>query len=112
MTDFPRLLSASCFTAMQEKPPPRRADEVHDPVRDVSAVRPTALVHRALTPDNAHQISLRFWGIAAAPMAGPRGFGRLEPGPLAGVPGNPPEPGTPAALPCGVARGEITGHYA
>jgi len=35
--------------------------------------------------------------------------GRPPRGRLAGVPGNPPEPGTPAALPCGVARGEITG---
>ena len=58
--------------ANREESPPHRADKAPDPVRDVSADRPTALVHRtpALTPDNAHQIPLRFRGISAALAAG------------------------------------------
>ena len=71
---------ASRLAAVREVPSPHRADEVHDPYRDVSAGRPTALVHRTstLTPDNAHQIPLRPRGIAAAPVARPPGgVGRL-----------------------------------
>jgi DNA-formamidopyrimidine glycosylase len=58
--------------ANREEPPPHRADKTPDPFRDASADRPAALVHRAFTlaPDNAHQIPLRFWGIAAALAAG------------------------------------------
>ena len=58
--------------ASREEPPPHRAGKTPDPGGDASADRPAALVHRALTlaPDNAHQIPLRFRGIAAALAAG------------------------------------------
>ena len=77
-----RAISSSCLTAVHEEPPPHRADELADPVRDVNADRLAALACWALTPDNSHHISLWFWGVRTHSLWRVRThFGR----PLAGV---------------------------
>ena len=101
----------SCLTAVYEKPPPHRTDKALNPVRDVHADCRTALVRRALTlaPDNAHETPLGLlWGLRAR-MASP-GTGSAAQGPgQQASPVTPQNPGTSAALLCGVARGELTG---
>jgi DNA-formamidopyrimidine glycosylase len=105
-----RLLKLQFPAAVHEDPLPDGADDAVNPVSDASADRPAGLARGAiaLTPDNAHHIPLRCWGDWHS-GGRPRGGVDLLGAGLYGCPGNPPEPGTPEALVCGVARGEITG---
>jgi formamidopyrimidine-DNA glycosylase len=100
-------IGSSCLTVMHEEPPPRRADKAHDPVRDVSVGRLTALVHRipTLAPDNAHQIPLSgdSCGADGRPLGG---VGRLGAG-LRVSPVTPQNPGRPRRYFAGWP-GEIT----
>src|SRR6185437_5895619 len=84
--------SSSCLAAVHEEPPPDRADELADPVRDVSADHLAALACWALAPDHSHCISLGFWGVFTRIWPALR-RGRPPRGRPTGVPGNPPEPG-------------------
>ncbi len=57
-----RGTGSSCLAAVQQSPP-NRADEAPDPIQEIGPGRRATPVHRALAPDNAHQISLRFRGL-------------------------------------------------
>jgi DNA-formamidopyrimidine glycosylase len=100
-----RLLKLN-LTAVHEESPPRRADKVLDPVQDVRAGGPAALVLRAvaLAPDNAHQTPPLCFGGLRRQWPAP-GRGRPPRGRPPGVPGNPPEPGTRGATVQGRPRG-------